>query len=58
MSCSNCHDGRARRKGLCDSCYQHRWRTGTDRPEENVIKHNIRRHEEQVVAERVGRYRS
>lgn len=48
MTCHNCHQADARRKGLCDPCYQHRRRTGTDRPETNVIRHNTRRFEQEI----------
>lgn len=57
MICRNCHTDDARRKGLCDPCYQHRWRTGSDRPETNVLKHNSRVVDDELVAKRLGRYR-
>lgn len=56
MTCTNCRQADSRRKGLCDPCYQHAWRTGTDRPEANVIKHNTRRFEEEVETKRLRRY--
>lgn len=58
MTCSNCGDDRARRKGLCDPCYQHKWRTGADRPESNVVKHGTRIIEGELMAKRLRQYRS
>lgn len=57
MTCRNCYTDDARRKGLCDACYQHAWRKGTPRPEVNVLKHNSRRVDDELVARRLGRYR-
>lgn len=57
MTCTNCRTDPARRKGLCDACYQHKWRTGADRPETNVIKLNTKRFEDEIVAKRARTHR-
>ena len=49
-TCSNCHSADTRpTKRLCTACYDYGRRTGKDRPEDVVIKHNVRRFEREAV---------
>lgn len=44
-TCRNCRSADTRpTKTLCTACYDYERRTGNRRPEEVVIKHNVRRH--------------
>lgn len=44
--CQNCHSASVRpTKSLCSACYEYGRRTGRARPEEVVVKHNVRRFE-------------
>jgi hypothetical protein len=55
-TCANCHSADPRRPGseLCDACYMAQRRTGRPRTEDNIIKHNRRRFEQDVQRKRVG----
>lgn len=53
--CQNCHSADVRpTKELCWRCYKYERRTGRDRPEDVVVKHNVRQFE-QEAARRSGR---
>jgi hypothetical protein len=46
-TCQNCHSAATRpTKTLCSACYEYGRRTGRVRPEDIVVKHNVRRHEQ------------
>ena len=55
MTCHNCYSANARRKGLCDACYQYRWRKKVDRPEGTILKHNIRVLDNELATRRLRR---
>ena len=45
-TCQNCHSAKVRpTTDLCSACYEYDRRTGKARPEEVVVKHNVRRFE-------------
>jgi hypothetical protein len=48
-TCANCHSADVRpTKTLCSACYEYDRRTGKARPEEVVVKHNVRRFEREA----------
>lgn len=48
-TCQNCHSADTRpTKTLCTACYDYGRRTGKARPEDVVVKHNVRRFEEEI----------
>jgi len=53
-TCSNCHSADPRRAGseLCDACYMTERRTGRPRTEDNIVRHNRRRFEQEVERRR------
>lgn len=54
-TCENCHSEPARpTEKLGWACYHYKRRTGRDRPEAVVVKHNVRQFE-QEAARRRGR---
>lgn len=49
-TCENCHSEPARpTKKLGWACYDYARRTGRARPEDVVVKHNVRRHEKDTA---------
>jgi hypothetical protein len=47
-TCANCHSAEVRpTKELCWRCYDYERRTGKARPEAVVVKHNVRRFEQE-----------
>lgn len=47
-TCVNCHSADVRpTKTLCWRCYDYERRTGKARPEDVVVKHNVRQHEQE-----------
>lgn len=44
-TCENCHSATAKQRNRCPACLMWRRRHHSERPEDVVIKHNVRRHE-------------
>ena len=53
-TCANCGSADSRRSGsaLCDACYMAERRTGRPRSEDNIVRHNRRRFEQDVERKR------
>lgn len=44
-TCENCRSADARQRERCPACLMWRRRHGAERPEDVVVKHNVRVHE-------------
>jgi len=52
-TCANCHSAKVRpTTTLCSACYEYDRCNGRARPEAVVIKHNVRRHEQEAARRR------